>query len=98
MNLVYLGTLMCGAIGACQWQAQIMAFPVGEFQNQNVWAINQESTGYKSIKETITVRNGNPQNQGWLSSEGLGKTDVDLTITTKTDISAQWILSPAPTC
>ena len=100
MVLVYLGTLMCGATEACGWEAQIMAFPVGQFPSQDVWQVTKESTGYTSIKETITDQNGipNPLKQGWLVSEGLGNTAVSLFITTKTDISAQWILSPAPTC
>lgn len=95
MVLCYLGTLRCGATGICGWQAQISTHPDGSFPSQQIWAITKEATGFISIKETLTIRNGNYQNQGWLVP---ADNDAALKITNANDIAGEWILAPAPKC
>lgn len=95
MVLCYLGTLKCGASGLCGWQAQMSTHPDGYFPNQQIWAITKEANGFMSLKETLTIRNGNYKNQGWLVP---ADNDVALKITDANDITGEWILAPGPKC
>ncbi len=94
--LTYHGTVKCGAlVNSCQWQATIMTHPEGQFPNQQIWEITEEKTGFTSFKETLTVRGGAKQNQGWLVAK---EKEVALKITNADDVDSQWIVQTAPEC
>lgn len=94
--LVYLGTVRCGALpGTCGWQAQILAFSKDRFTSQQNWEIKVENTGFTSLKETLTTRNGLTDRQGWLIVSG---EEVSLKITDENEVKGQWIVSTAPSC
>lgn len=94
--LTYLGTVKCGALGNCGWQAIIYTFPSTYFPNQQIWEITYERTGFTSFKETLTTRNGATDRQGWLSA--IDSEAVAFEITNENDVSAQWIVQRAPKC
>ena len=94
--LVYLGTVRCGALpNTCGWQSQISAFKKDFFGTQQIWEITSESTGFTSLKETITTNNEYSNRKGWLVASD---NDVYLKITNKDEIAGQWIVTPAPLC
>jgi len=87
LYLTYLGTVRCGASGICIWDSLIQTRKDGQ-----TWDISLETTGFTSLRETLTKSIRDP---GYLVAH---EDKTELKFTNKNDLTAQWIVMPAPVC